>query len=111
MIEGYFKADYSTPAPYVEGYVEIPRLGVAGAVQFYMDTGADFTTLHLIDRRDLGIALNQLSPQRFLVSGIGGPIQYAKEPASVRFFDRAAAAWRYFALMLVSTSSTDAGAL
>ena len=100
MIEGYFKADYFMPAPYVEGYVEAPRLGVAGAVQFYLDTGADFTTLHLIDRRDLGIAPNQLSPQRFLVSGVGGLIQYAKELASVRFYDRDADAWRYFSLML-----------
>lgn len=75
-------------------------MGIAGPAHFLVDTGADTTTLHLRDRRDLGIALNQLSPQRFLVSGVGGLIEYAKEPASVRIFDRDAASWRYFALML-----------
>lgn len=100
MIEGYFKADYSTPAPYVEGYVEIPRLGAAGPVQFYLDTGADFATLHQSSMDELGIAPNLLGPQRFYVSGVGGIVPYAKEPAAVWLLDRAEAEWRSFSLML-----------
>lgn len=100
MIEGYFKADYSTPAPYVKGYVEVSRLGAAGPVHFHLDTGADFTTLHRSDMRDLGITPNLLGPQRFLVSGVGGVIPYAKEPAAVWLFDNGAGAWRSFSAML-----------
>ena len=92
MIEGYFKTDYFTPAPYVEGYVELPRLGMAGPVHFSIDTGADFTTLHRSSMDELGVTPNLLGPQRFYVSGVGGIVPYAKEPAAVRLFDRAATA-------------------
>lgn len=100
MIEGRFKADYSTPAPYVKGYVEVSRLGAAGPALFHLDTGADFTTLHRSDMRDLGITPDLLGPQRFLVRGVGGVIPYAKEPAVVRLFDSGAGAWRSFSIML-----------
>ena len=100
MIEGYFKANYSTPAPYVKGSVELPRLGIEGPALFHLDTGADFTTLHRSDMRDLGITPDLLGPQRFLVSGVGGVIPYAKEPAAVWLFDGGAGAWRSFSVML-----------
>lgn len=99
-IEGYWRTDYSTPSPYVKGHVELPRLGAAGPAHFLVDTGADTTTLHLRDRRNLGIAPSRLSPQRFLVTGVGGLTSYAKELASVGLYDRDADAWRYFSLML-----------
>lgn len=99
-IEGYWRTDYSAPSPYVKGYVELPRLGAAGPVHFLVDTGADTTTLHVRDRRNLGIALSGLSQQRFLVSGVGGLVPYAKEIASVCLYDGAASAWRYFATVL-----------
>lgn len=99
-IEGYWRTDYSAPSPYVKGYVELPRLGAAGPVHFLVDTGADTTTLHVRDRRNLGIALSGLSQQRFLVRGVGGVIPYAKEPAVVWLFDSGAGAWRSFSVML-----------
>ncbi len=98
-IEGRWERKYSEPAPHVDGYVKIARLGVAGDVRFLVDTGADATSLQPDDARALRIDPSQLTPQVF-VESVGGLASYMREPASVWLFDAAANAWRIFAIMI-----------
>ncbi len=108
-IEGGWEREYSEPAPYVNGRVKIARLGVEEDVRFLVDTGADATTLQIRDRGRLGILPNQLAPQVY-VESVGGLSAYAQEPASVWLYDRAADAWRIFAILIeIYAGEGDAG--
>lgn len=98
-IEGVWERTYSEPAPYVDGHVEIERLGVAEDIRFLVDTGADATTIQMRDAQRLRIPLGQLSTPVY-VESVGGMASYAREPASVRLYDRAADAWRIFAIVI-----------
>lgn len=108
-IEGVWERTYSEPAPYVDGHVKIGRLGVADDVRFLVDTGADATTIQMRDRRRLRIDPSQLSTQ-VLVESVGGLSSYAQELASVWLYDRAADAWRIFAIVIeIYAGEGDAG--
>ena len=108
-IEGIWQRERSEPAPYVDGHVKIGRLGVAGDVRFLVDTGADATSIQSDDARGLGIAPSQISAHVY-VESVGGLSAYAQEPASVWLYDRAADAWRIFAIMIeIYAGEGDAG--
>ncbi len=83
MIAGYFTP---TGLPYVTGHLALPRLGIAGPVDFLVDTGAVTTVLHPGDGIALGCSFDELlSP--VLYEGVGGTHTYYRETAVVIFDD------------------------
>lgn len=78
------------PAPYIKAQVILPDLGVAGEVNFLIDTGADVIFLHPEDVAHLGIAQGQLNPEAWeRAAGIGGGSGYYRETAVLLFQDSA----------------------
>lgn len=78
------------PAPYLKAQVTLPNLGVAGEVDFLIDTGADVTFLHPEDVDNLGIDQGQLTPGALeRAAGIGGGSDYYRETATLIFQDSA----------------------
>jgi gag-polyprotein putative aspartyl protease len=85
MLQGRF--GNASGAPYIEGHISLPRLGLRGLVSFLVDTGADGTVLMPADSRKLGV------DPRILVSpttsqGIGGPARGFNEEALLSFSDK-----------------------
>lgn len=78
------------PAPYLKAQVTLPNLGVAGEVDFLIDTGADVTFLHPEDADNLGIDPGRLNPDALeKTSGLGGEADYYRETAVLVFRDSA----------------------
>ena len=67
MIIGYLEGT----KPYVNGHIDIRRLGVRGPVKFLVDTGADITCIHPRDGASLFIPYDDLRCPKD-VGGIGG---------------------------------------
>ena len=87
-IQGYYKSWPSPlPALYVETRVRVPRLGATEAVEFLIDTGADFTCLHAYDAGRLGISPDQTQGDRVRLAGVGGSLEYYWEDATLQFID------------------------
>ena len=83
MIVGYFEVD---GRPYVRGRLSLPRLAIAGEVDFLIDTGASSTTLHPRDGVRLRCPFDALVlPIEF--QGVGGLHTYYRETAVVVFDD------------------------
>ena len=81
MIHGWFDAQ---GRPYVFAAVTLPRLGFTRRVRLLVDTGADVTSLQLMDRQDIAYdLLGDISE----TAGIGGISEYYREPAFVTFRD------------------------
>src|SRR5256885_909984 len=71
----------------VKVLVYLPRLQVQGWVNFVIDTGADATTLHLTDSRNLFTNYDQLTSRR-PARGVGQvSSSYAVEQAALVFRD------------------------
>ena len=89
-LEGFFKGrDQGTLAPYLQGYIDFPRLGITDEIEFLIDTGSYSTALHPEDVDRLGIDYRRLNPvSRTYARGIGGGMGYYAEPAVVMFPDR-----------------------
>ena len=83
MITGYFAPDGS---PYVRARVNLPQLGVVGAVNFLVDTGTDTTILHPTAAADLYCPFDELANPVDATSA-GGPHTYYAETAVVSFYD------------------------
>ena len=83
MITGYFTV---TGLPYVKGSLSLPRLGVAGQVDFLVDTGATTTVLHPDDGIALGCPFDNLVLPAPL-EGVGGTHTYYRETAVIAFDD------------------------
>jgi aspartyl protease len=82
MLKGRF--GNTSSAPYLEGQLVIPRLGVKGLVSFLVDTGADKALIMPADGIRLGIDYGRLhSPQNYI--GIGGNTKIHSEQALVTF--------------------------
>lgn len=73
-IKGYFPTGIiRLPAPHVQAVVFLPRLNINGLASFMIDTGADSTTLSLIDSERLNINYRRLKPtSKVPVVGFGG---------------------------------------
>ena len=106
MIVGQIQPDAK---PVVIGWVVLPELGVAGLVQFLVDTGADRTTLHPGDADFLGIDFGKLSGGES-VDGIGGSVQMFSEAGELLFWDEDAAEWRVYPLEIDISERTEVNA-
>ena len=86
-ILGRFQRKQVGPStPYIRALVEIPRLSKTAPVNFLVDTGADWTTLHPADAVTLGIAEPDCSEEDVEeLTGIGGATKYKREEAKLRF--------------------------
>ena len=89
-LEGFFSGNnQGTLAPYLQGYIDFPRLGITSGIVFLIDTGSYSTALHPGDVDRLGIDYRRLNPaSRTYPAGIGGRSGYYAEPAVVMFPDR-----------------------
>lgn len=85
-ITGYFKHKIGAPpAPYIRAMVRLPS-GNFAAIDFLVDTGADFTVVHPADSLKLGLKAQPLNhPKNRMSSGIGGTAQYRSEDARLIF--------------------------
>ena len=87
---GYFEGD--DRQPYVDADVLLPRLGVTAKVSFFVDTGADTTTIHWGDRHLLRtregdqLPADAAFPDQAQAYGIAGvPVLYGREDAVLVF--------------------------
>ena len=70
------------PAPYVQAFLELPRLGNTAII----DTGADNTCIHPGDILKLAIDYRRLSRTNIVSSsGIGGTLKYHREQGYLHF--------------------------
>ena len=90
IVGGYFEG--GDRRPYVDVRVLLPRLGVAAEFPILVDTGADTTTIHWSDRRQLHtragdlLAPDAVFPEEAQASGIASmPIRYGREDAVLVF--------------------------
>ena len=83
MIIGWFGR---TGRLYVKGDLQFPRLGVSGALEFLVDTGADRTIIHPPGIQELTIPVDLLT-NRTATYGVGGASGLFREPAILRFRD------------------------
>lgn len=74
-----------TGRPFMDGYVEFPRLGIQGRVFFLLDTGADNTVLMPADAAGMDMPYGALAPAQETAHGIGGEARYHREPALLLF--------------------------
>lgn len=97
-IEGYFRSGFHLlPAPHVQASVFFPRLGKHGYVDFLIDTGADYTSVHPGDIAKLGIDYRYLKRSTLSPSGgIGGSMGYFKEDGLLGFRDSGGGDLRVF---------------
>lgn len=74
------------PAPYVQAYFFLPRQNAQGLVSFMIDSGADNTTLSLIDVERLNVSYRRLSRASLVgVQGIAGEQPFYREEAFIMF--------------------------
>jgi len=73
-ITGFFPTGFHPlPAPHVQAALFLPRLDLNGLVSFMIDTGADNTTLSLIDVERLNVNYRRLRRSSLIgVEGFGG---------------------------------------
>jgi len=88
-IKGFFPTGiHPLPAPHVQAAVFLPRLQLNGLVSFMIDTGADNTTLSLIDVERLNIDYRRLRRNSLVgVEGFGGERSCYREDAILMLRD------------------------
>ena len=82
-IKGFFPTGFQTlPAPYVQAALFLPRLQLQGLISFMIDSGADDTTLSLIDVERINLTYRRLRRSSTVeVQGSGGTQLCYKEEA------------------------------
>ncbi|MBA7480330.1 hypothetical protein ES707_15781 [subsurface metagenome] len=82
-VKGYFPTGFHTlPAPYVQAFLVLPRIELRGLINFMIDTGADNTTLSLIDVERMNLDYRRLRrDSQTPVDGIGGEQYFYQEEA------------------------------
>ena len=75
-----------TGQPFVEGYLTLPRFGIARNIVFLVDTGAYATCIHPRDGTLAAIPFDQLE-NPVTSNGVGGPATYFSERAVLEFVD------------------------
>jgi len=76
------------PAPYVQAALLLPRLGLEGLVNFMIDTGADNTTLSLVDVERMNLDYRRLKRDSLVpVEGIAGQQYFYREQAILMLRD------------------------
>lgn len=81
-------------APYLEGRLYIPRLGIGGNISFLVDTGADETTLMPADGMRMNLPYEQLENPASRV-GLGGLTEIYEHDAVVAFAEPGVALYGY----------------
>ena len=95
-VKGYFPTGYHlTPAPYVQAYLFLPRLNLHGLISFMIDTGADNTTLSLIDVERLNITYRRLKRNLVGVEGIAGEQSFYHQEALIMFREEASTTYLF----------------
>lgn len=72
--------------PFVEGYLTLPRFGIARNITFLVDTGAYASCIHPRDGTLAGISFDQLE-NPVTSDSVGGPATYFRERAVLEFVD------------------------
>ena len=101
MIHGWFS---DQGRPYVFAAVTLPRLGYTRRVRLLVDTGADVTSLHPADCEGVPYELLSDSSE---TTGVGGTIEYYREPALVTFRDIEVSSLRVYRLFIDIARPTD----
>jgi len=70
--------------PMIEGFIDLPALGIRGFVLFLIDTGADCTVLMPRDAAQLKVDYSKLTHQDYVLSAGGLTLQYMSQ-AKVSF--------------------------
>lgn len=88
-VKGFFPTGYhALPAPYVQAALYLPRLQLYGLVSFMIDTGADNTTLSLIDVERINLRYRRLKRGSLVgVEGIAGEQLFYQEEAILMLRD------------------------
>jgi len=88
-IIGYYPTGFHTlPAPYVQAAVFMQRLQVQGLVNFLIDSGADNTTLSLLDVERMNLDCRKINRKSLIpVEGIAGAQTFYSEQAIIMFRD------------------------
>lgn len=88
-VKGYFPTGFhEMPAPYVQAFLVLPRLILQGLVNFMIDTGADNTTLSLVDVERMNLDYRRLRRDSLTpVIGIGGTQYFYGEEAVILMRD------------------------
>lgn len=88
-IKGFFPTGYHTlPAPYVQAALYLPRLQLHGLISFMIDTGADNTTLSLIDVERINLKYHRLKRNSLVgVAGVAGEQTFYQEQGVLMFRD------------------------
>ncbi len=84
MLQGRF--GNTSGAPYLEGHIFLPRLGLRGLISFLVDTGADGTVIMPADSKKLGVRFNTLRNPT-TSEGIGGAANGYNELIGLTFSD------------------------
>ena len=72
--------------PYIEGWIQFPRLGVQARLWFLVDTGCDVTTLMSKDGNGMGLPYDRLRNAQTAI-GVGGPTECCPEAAVLAFYE------------------------
>ncbi len=75
-----------TGQPFVEGYLTLPRFGIARNIVFLVDTGAYATCIHPRDGTPAAVPFERLE-NPVTSNGVGGPATYFSERAVLEFVD------------------------
>lgn len=88
-IKGFFPTGFqSMPGPYVQAYLILPRLDIEALINFLIDSGADETTLSLIDVERMSISYRRLRRSSMIsVDGIAGEQTFYQEEAVIMMRD------------------------
>ena len=75
-----------TGQPFIDGYLTLPRFGIARNITFLVDPGAYATCVHPRDGTLAAIPFDRLDSP-VTSNGVGGPATYFMEPAVLEFVD------------------------
>ena len=94
-VKGYFPTGFhSLPAPYVQAALILPRLRLQALIDFMIDTGADNTTLSLIDVERMNLDYRRMRHGSLVpVEGIAGEQLFYREEAVIIFRDENASTY------------------
>ena len=101
MIHGWFG---DQGRPYVFAAVTLPRLGYTHRVRLLVDTGADVTSLHPMDCEGLAYEMLGVTSE---TTGIGGTVEYYREPALLTFRDIEESSFQVYRLFIDIARPTE----
>jgi predicted aspartyl protease len=96
VIKGFFPTGFHTsPAPFVQAYLLLPKLNIEGLINFLIDSGADITTLSILDAERLSIDYRRLQHNLVNVDGVGGEQSFYQEDALLMVRDESSETYMF----------------